>query len=256
MTACCDDRAPVPSPQWRSDSRYSDRPMDWRTRGLGMASTATVFLAMAVAAFFTWRTVYPIVTAPAPLVVEMLPLAAPPDPAQEVPEGPQQVERKERKPTEPEDRPAPPEIVVPWASPIILPSLPPVEQVEAADPVPETTAPKSLPAPPASRASSQAQVTWEALLLAHLERYRRYPVTARTRREQGVVYVAFRMNRVGAVLSASIARSSGSAILDRAALDTVHRADPLPAIPEDRIGETIDLVVPVEFFVKGRGMAG
>lgn len=48
---------------------------------------------------------------------------------------------------------------------------------------------------------------------------------------------------------AEIARSSGSAMLDRAALDTIRRAQPLPAISEDKPNE-LDLSVPVEFFVR------
>jgi protein TonB len=124
----------------------------------------------------------------------------------------------------------------------------PVEQLKAADPVPEKTAPRSLPAPPANRMSSNAETTWEALLLAHLEKYRRYPASARARREEGVAHVHFRMNRAGAVLSAEILRSSGSAMLDRAALDTIRRAQPLPAIPEDK-ADVLDLSVPVEFFI-------
>jgi len=47
------------------------------------------------------------------------------------------------------------------------------------------------------------------------------------------------MNREGRVLSASIARGSGYVALDREALATLRRAEPLPRIPPDR---------PVEFF--------
>lgn len=238
-----------PEPVFAHSSRYCDQPMDWRTRLVGIGGTAGVFALIAFAAFFTWRAVSPMIAPPAPLVVELLPLAAPPEPVQEVPEGPQQVEQKEQKPKEREEPPEPPEIVIPQISPITMPSPPPVEQVQAADPVPETTAPKSVPAPPANRASSNAEATWEAQLLAHLGKYRRYPAAARARREQGVVHVRFRMNRKGAVLSAEVLRSSGSVALDRAALETLRRAQPLPAIPEDRPDE-LDLTIPVEFFVR------
>lgn len=91
-------------------------------------------------------------------------------------------------------------------------------------------------------------MTWEAVLLAHLEKYRRYPATARNRREEGVTYVTFHMNRAGMVLSNRIMRSSGSALLDRAALETLKRAQPLPPIPADR-SDPLELSVPVEFFI-------
>lgn len=229
--------------------RYSDSPVGWRTRAVGACGTGGIFALLAFAAFFTWRVVQPIVAPPAPLVVDLLSFTAPPEPVQEVPEGPQQVEQKAQKPEEREEKPEPPEIVVVQPSPIATAAEPPVETAKAADPVPQTTAPKSLPAPPANHASSNTEVTWEALLLAHLEKYRRYPAAARARREQGVVHVTFRMNRQGQLLSAAIARSSGSAALDRAALDTLRRAQPLPPIPADK-PDPLELSVPVEFFVK------
>ncbi|MCG2840690.1 energy transducer TonB [Sandaracinobacter sp. RS1-74] len=231
-------------------SRYCDQPMDWRTRLIGMGGTAGVFLVIITCALFTLRVVQPVSTPPILSVFDVSPPAAPPEPVQEVPEGPQQVEQKEQKPKEQEERPEPPEIVLPQVSPITTPSPPLVEQVQAADPVPQTTAPKSLPAPPANRAAHNAEATWEAMLLAHLEKYRRYPATARARGAQGVAHVRFRMNRQGAVLLAEILHSSGVPALDRAALETLRRAQPLPAIPDER-PDPLDLVVPVEFFVRG-----
>ncbi len=154
--------------------------------------------------------------------------------------------KQERKPTPPQ--PDLPEMISPQVLPRLQPVEKPAEPAKEAISVPETTAPKSLPAPPARKASSNAARTWEAELLAHLEKYRRYPGGARARGEQGVAYVRFRMNRAGSVLSLELARSSGSAALDRAALETLRRAQPLPAIPEDKPGE-ITLSLPVEFFV-------
>ncbi len=91
-------------------------------------------------------------------------------------------------------------------------------------------------------------MTWEAVLLTHLEKYRRYPAAAKSHREEGVTYVTFHMNRAGMVLSNRITRSSGSALLDRAALETLKRAQPLPPIPADR-SDPLELSVPVEFFI-------
>lgn len=47
----------------------------------------------------------------------------------------------------------------------------------------------------------------------------------------GRVVVGFRISRSGELLGASIARSSGNAAIDRAALDCVRRAGPFPAPP-------------------------
>lgn len=94
--------------------------------------------------------------------------------------------------------------------------------------------------------SSEVKPDWEGLVLAHLERFRRYPARARAARQQGVTYVRFTVNRAGSVLSPVIARKSGSIDLDQAALDTLERAQPLPAIPADR-PDRIELTIPVEF---------
>lgn len=229
-------------------SRYSDRPTGWRTRMAGLGGTAGVCLLILFAMFFTWRLTQSNVAVPKPLAVTLQPIAAPPEPVQEVPEGPQQVEQKQQMPKE-TDRPDPPDPLIPRLSFYTPPAPPPAEPAQAADPVPKTTAPKSVPAPPASRVASDAEATWEALLLAHLEKHRRYPAAARARRDQGVAHVRFTMNRQGKVLAVAILKPSGSAALDRAALDTIRRAQPLPAIPDDR-SDPLELTVPVEFFLR------
>lgn len=63
----------------------------------------------------------------------------------------------------------------------------------------------------------------------------------------------FVMNREGRVLTARVERSSGHPALDRAALDMLTRAQPLPRPPAEVLAEPIELVVPVEFFVGRRG---
>jgi TonB family protein len=79
----------------------------------------------------------------------------------------------------------------------------------------------------------------------------RYPRAAMARRQQGVPYVRFVMDREGHVLSATLERSSGFPDLDREAVALPRRAQPLPKPPANTRPEqaTIELVVPVEFFV-------
>lgn len=229
-------------------SRYTDRPLDWRARATGLGGASAVLLAIAAATFVTWSVVAPSQPQPAPLVMELLPLAAPPAPVHDVPEGPAQVEQAPRKPIE-AALPETPVILMPQVSPQPPRTRPPTEPSAETDPVPETSAPKSLPAPPARQASSDKEPSWEAKLLAHLERHRRYPASSRARRDQGVAHVRFRMNRAGRVLEATLIRSSGVPELDRAALATIRRAQPLPPIPDDR-PDPLDLSVPVEFFLR------
>ena len=254
LPANADDGSPAANPVTRSHSRYCDQPMDWRTRLVGIGGTVVVAALLLGCAFFTWRVVRPMVVSPsAPLVVELRPLAAPPEPPREVVPGPEQVERQEVRPEPTPKVVAPvPLVQLPLPTPTAREVREPVEEmIDPGPPVPQTTAPKSLAAPAAARLSSDARQSWEARLLAHLERYRRFPARARAARQQGTAHIRFRMNRAGSVLTASVLRSSGSVTLDQAALDTLKRAQPLPAIPEDRPDE-IELTIPVEFYLSAR----
>jgi TonB family C-terminal domain len=254
FAGAADDRPPTSHPVDRGYSRYCDQPMDWRTRFVGIAGTVAVAALVLTCVFFTWQVVRPMVVSPsAPLVVELRPLAAPPEAAREVAPGPEQVERREmRREPEPDMVVPVPLVQLPPLTPMAREVREPVEEmIDPGPPVPETTAPKSIVAPAAARLSSDASQSWEARLLAHLEQYRRFPARARAARQQGTAHVRFRMNRAGSVLSMSVVRSSGFVTLDQAALDTLKRAQPLPAIPEGRPDE-IELTIPVEFYLSAR----
>ncbi|MEE4453069.1 TonB family protein [Novosphingobium resinovorum] len=89
--------------------------------------------------------------------------------------------------------------------------------------------------------------TWEGLVLASLDRVKRYPAQAQARRWQGVPIVRFAIDREGRVIFARLERASGLAALDEAALELPRRAQPFPRPPAEMPGATIELVVPVEF---------
>lgn len=93
-------------------------------------------------------------------------------------------------------------------------------------------------------ASSVSPARWQSRLMAHLERRKRYPAGAKSRHEEGVVYVRFRIDETGKVLSASLARSSGFPELDDEVLSLVQRASPVPAPPPD-VNKTV--TAPVKF---------
>jgi len=71
---------------------------------------------------------------------------------------------------------------------------------------------------------------YRSRLMAHLERRKRYPSGSHNRGGE-TVYIRFRIDGLGNVSSVRIARSSGNAKLDRAALDTVRRSSPVPPPP-------------------------
>jgi len=105
-------------------------------------------------------------------------------------------------------------------------------------------APTRAVAPDVDRLPSHVRLDWESLILAHLERFRRYSARARAIRQRRTAHICFSMNRVGMVPSSAIVRKSGSFDLNQAALDTLIRAQPLPAIPADE-PDIVELTIPV-----------
>lgn len=234
-------------------TRYQDCPVDWQTRLVGIGGASAVGLLLAACALLSWQAVGPrLVSHSAPFAMEMLPLAAPPEPVHDIATGPQQAEQQEALPTPKTETPVPlPPARLPAISPAARQAEPSQPVVDPGPRIPETTAPKSVAAPVAPRLASDARPSWEAQLLAHLQRYRRFPARARAARQEGTVYVEFRMDRVGSVLSASVRKSSGFPTLDMAALDTLKRAQPLPAIPDDR-PNVLELTIPIEYYFGSR----
>jgi protein TonB len=122
-----------------------------------------------------------------------------------------------------------------------------------AAPVP--TAPQMAPTPaPRVAALAVGQVArptpaaiagWERLLVAQLERHKRYPPDARGK--VGEARLAFSIDRGGRVLASRIVRSSGSAALDEEALALIKRAAPLPPPPAGVPDERLSFVVPIRY---------
>ncbi|WP_349323000.1 TonB family protein [Asticcacaulis sp. MM231] len=211
---------------------------------------AVTLHALPVAVALWWGLYPPIpLTVDEPAVaVEIVTLQAPPEPPSERPDGKRQVESLASR-----AEPRPVERVLPEMFPtdveplMVPPPTPRPATAIAAAPAPENTAPAAKPAPPAPLAATTPQ-TWHTQLLSHIERHKRYPTAARGR--QGVVQVRFSMDREGRVLSSAVSRSSGSGALDRAALDTLKRASPLPKPPADIPGNPIELAFDIEFFTR------
>jgi periplasmic protein TonB len=166
--------------------------------------------------------------------------------------------------------PSPPAIMLELAAlPVTLADEPEIVPPEATavtseaspqPPAPEASAAGSTEPPPTcdpqATRPDDTTVTlaeWKGLLLHHLERHKQYPADAQRRGQQGTPHVLFTMCRDGRVLAARILRTSGVESLDRAGVDLVRRAEPLPSFPQGQSGDTLDLVVPVEFFLVGQG---
>ena len=80
-----------------------------------------------------------------------------------------------------------------------------------------------------------------------LRRALHYPKKARAGKLRGTAHVRFVVNASGRVTVTGIARSSGSAVLDAAALATVKRAAPFPKIPAAANRRSWSFTIPLEF---------
>jgi periplasmic protein TonB len=98
----------------------------------------------------------------------------------------------------------------------------------------------------ASHLAGNAAFDYEQLVRNYLARYFVYPDAARPDRLGGTVELHAVIGRDGHLLSAWVKQSSGSAILDAAALDLVHRAEPLPALPAN-MADTLEISLPLEY---------
>lgn len=84
-------------------------------------------------------------------------------------------------------------------------------------------------------------------LLRHIARHKHYPRAAVKRREQGVAVVQFALDGTGRLVSLHLMESSGHRILDRAAMQTLRNAQPLP-LPPAPLQKTLDgFTLPVRF---------
>lgn len=156
--------------------------------------------------------------------------------------------------------------------PVMRPPPPkPIEEKQKKTPEKKKVEKPKAPPPPASEAARKAKVEtaqadrtaakasstgggrnvspakWQSRLMSHLERRKRYPSEARSNREEGTVYVRFRIDDGGNVLSVSLSRSSGHSSLDQAVLEMVRRASPVPAPPP---GVSKTITAPVRFNIR------
>ena len=186
-------------------------------------------------------------------VVELVP--PPPQPvAEPLPPPPPPVETPVViAPEPPPPLPPPPEV-----KPEPTPEKPPV-RVEQKKPRPRNAAPPRAERRTSERVAahspgaanpSTAIASWRDLVLSQLQRAKRYPRGAESRRETGTVTLSFTLSRGGGVLSRSIARSSGNPEFDQEALAMVQRAAPFPPFPAGMSQASVHLSVPIRFSLR------
>lgn len=86
------------------------------------------------------------------------------------------------------------------------------------------------------------------LISLWIQKFKVYPEEARQRGIIGESVVRIRVDRRGNVRYYALERTTGSEVLDRAAIDMIRRANPVPAVPNDYPeGELQEFLIPVSF---------
>ncbi len=137
------------------------------------------------------------------------------------------------------------------APPLIEPEkkLPPPVQVQA-----QTTAPVSAAKTKAqiiATGTDAREVRYLDEVKYWLEKHKIYPRRSRMKGLEGEVTLTITFTREGQITSQKLITSSGHDILDKAAMDTLKAASPLPSMPPSLRGNTMTLNVPFGFFLAG-----
>ncbi len=230
---------------------------------------AAVVLAahLALAAGYLLRSVQPDGMPPAPVaIIDLAPVPVAPWSEHDIAVGPQMREALAPREPTPQNQTVLERPLPTTENPVIATTEPPpreqpnpMSKPESRPPAPRTaTAPRSpihtgniaaAPAP-GSTSAHAFPPSWINLLFSHLLRYRQYPSAAQASGQEGVVTLAFTMDRNGRVLARHIARSSGYAALDAEALAMIERAQPLPPFPPNMSETARSFAAPIRFSLR------
>ncbi|WP_374379228.1 energy transducer TonB [Dongia sp.] len=196
----------------------------------------------------------PVIDPPPPITeLDIIP-PAPPEVkvAVAVPEKPKPVKKKKKQEKKKKKK-----IEKPVEAPV------PPQEFKTASDAPSTTQVESAPQPVTAAAPvaagptpddvarvSEATNRWELAFRKHIEKYRRYPKSARRKHQEGSPVVNFVFDRSGEVIEVRVTRSSGVDVLDDEAIATFQRASPLPPLPPEIEGSRLQRTIALNFSLK------
>jgi len=94
--------------------------------------------------------------------------------------------------------------------------------------------------------------SYQGLLAAHLNKFKKYPNKSIIANEEGVAFVRISIDESGNLISAHLLKGSGFAALDDEALALFNRATPLPKPPQDLLKghSSISFTLPLDFNIQ------
>ena len=106
---------------------------------------------------------------------------------------------------------------------------------------------------PGSASESQDAAIWRAYtatLSAHFKKKRLYPEMARRLKLTGTVWILVEIRRDGTLLNAQIETSSGSDLLDQAALNSARSSAPVPPFPQGITATSRKVRIPYQYSLR------
>ena len=88
---------------------------------------------------------------------------------------------------------------------------------------------------------------WQRDIVLRISKVRKYPALARKERTEGEVRVRFTLDQYGTILSFEVETSSGSPVLDEAALAVFEEIGKLPTPPSYLKGDRFTLLAPIRY---------
>lgn len=155
----------------------------------------------------------------------------------------------EELPPDSEAPPPPPPVESRQSAPVGGEPEPPPTEEAAPVTVPEPQAVSPLPVGPASGSQDRHErsliSSWQHSLVQRLQQAKRFPKSLHG--ASGTVRVAFTIDRQGHLISHRILTTSGTQLLDEAAISLLERAQPFPVPPAGVLDQELSFVVPVRY---------
>lgn len=101
---------------------------------------------------------------------------------------------------------------------------------------------------PTGTKDAEIMSRYTQLISLWIQKFKVYPEDARVQGLKGSTVVRVRIDRKGTVRYYALEYTTGSEILDHAAIDMIKRANPVPSVPSDYPkGELLEFLIPVSF---------
>lgn len=117
---------------------------------------------------------------------------------------------------------------------------------------------QALPASPLAAETKPAEDSvrnYLALIRQRIEKFKKYPLSARMKQLEGEVTIGFVLKSGGEAQQLAVRKSSGREILDQAALTAVREASPLPPPPAALLPGMRNMEITIVFTL-ARGRSG